>query len=349
MAAISFFSFRTQPTRVLEFSQVQRQDIEASVSTSGVLAGKKTANLKFSQGGKLAFINITANDKVTAFQTIAGLDTQTMGISLQQAQNNLKDKQETLNKIINDIHLSQYGNGGFGNVGSANETETQKQLRTSAEVARDNAADSVRAAQRNLQDAYIIAPFDGIVTQTSLYPGQNAGPSDVIAQVVDNTSIYFDTDVDQADISKITLGQKAKITLDAYPDQTFDGTVDEISPVTKTTSTNATVVTVRILLTSQINFISGLTGQATIINSQSQNALTIPIDAIKTDNTVIIQTPEGLKATPVTVGIRSDSDAEITQGLKEGERVVTNPPATLPKKQAGVFNQVFRMFGRGGR
>lgn len=347
MLGIFYFLFRPQPTPQFEFAQVKRQNIQSTVLASGSLAGKNTANLNFLQGGKLAFMNVKTNDKVESGQIIAGLDTQALSIALQQARNNLRDKQATVDKILDDIHLSQYGNGGFANVGTSSETETQRQLRTTAEAARDNAVDAVRSAERNFQDTSITAPFNGLVTQAGVSPGQFVGLTDTIAQVVDDSQIFFDADVDESDIGKVSPGQEAELTFDTFPNRTFYGTVEEILPQTRVTSTQATVVTARILLNSGITFISGLEGQASIIVQKANNVLTIPVEALSPDNTVVVQTPTGFKVIKVTTGIQSDTDVEITKGLSDGQNVILNPPATLPQSRPGPLNRIFGLFRRG--
>jgi len=342
----NFFG-RTKQTP-LQFTQVKRQDIKATVSASGTLTGKNIATLKFKSGGKLGFINVKAGDKVFAGQVIAGLDTQDLSITLQQAENILKDKQATTDKVLDDIHLFQYGNGGFSNVGSSNETMTQRQARTTAEVARDNAFDNVKAAQRDFQDAYIVSPINGIITQAIQVTNQIVGGADLIAQVVDTSEIFFDSEVDEADLNKVSLGQSAEITLDSYPDKTFKGAVDQILPQTKTTAQGATIITVRIKLDNpDLNFVNGLTGQALITSEEAKNALTIPQEALREDDTVVVQNGEGLKPLKVTPGIGSDTDVEIKEGLKEGERVLLNPPAP-GSNRGNPLGGIFRLFG-GGR
>lgn len=334
------FNFFVQKKSVsLQFAEVKKQDIKAVVSASGTLSGKKAADLNFKSAGKLEFINVKAGDSVYIGQVIAGLDTQELSINLQQAQNTLRDKQATVDKVLDDIHLFQYGNGGFSNVGTANETMTQRQARTASEVARDNAFDNVKLAQRAFQDAIIISPMNGIVIQAIEVPGQTVTAADLVARMVDTSKIYFDSEIDEADLNKVSLGQAAEITLDSYLDKTFKGTVDKILPQTKTTTQGATVVTVRIKLENPPGtFVNGLTGEALITSAEAKNALTIPQEALRDDNTVVVYSEKGLTVRKVVPGIRSDIDVEIKEGLNEGEKVLLNPPAP----------GIFRLF-EGGR
>lgn len=318
---VGFFIYRTQVNKQakLQFAQVKKQDIRSIVSSSGSLTGEKQANLKFKSAGKLAYLNVKAGDTVSAADVIAGLDTQQLSIDLQQAQNTLRDKQAAVEKTLDDVKGHD-----------KDETFAQKKDRTTAEVARDNAYDAVRAAQRAFQDAVIISPISGLVTQASPVAGQTVSTSDLIAQVVDTSQIYFDTDVDEADIGQVKLGQGAEVSLDAYPNKTFKGTVNQILPQTKTTSSGATVVTVRIkIINPPTPFVNGLSGQSAIIVSEVKNVLTIPQEALRDDNTVVEQINNQLTVKKVTAGIKSDTDVEIKEGLNENESVVLNPPTQV--------------------
>ena len=322
LAAFLIFNFFLKPKpAVLQFAEVKYQDIRSEVSSSGSLTGKDSVNLKFKSAGKLAYINVKSGTILRKGDVIAGLDTQDLSIKLQQAQNTLRDKYAIVDKILDDVKDH-----------SKDESFIQRQTRTTAEVARDSAYDEVKAAQRAFQDAVIVAPFSGLITQSSVVAGQTVLTSDTIAQLVDNSEVLFDTDIDEADIGKVKPGQPAEITLDAYESQTFKGTVAQILPQTKTTSSGATVVTARIKLeTPPAEFVNDLSGQSSIIVDEVKNALTIPQEALRDNSTVVISVNKKLEAVKVETGIASDSDIEIKTGLGVGDKVVLNPPAVGAK------------------
>lgn len=339
IAIVAFNMFFKPKEQSLQFAEVKMQDISSLVSSSGTLTGKNVVDLKFKSGGKLAYINVKVGDKVTKGQVIAGLDTQQLNIDLQQAQNTYRDKQAAAEKAEDDVKDND-----------DDESFAQKVTRTTAQAARDSAYDGVKEAQRAFQDAVIIAPISGVITQASPIPGQIVS-SETIAQVADFSSLIFDTDIDESDIGKISLGQKARVTLDAYPDKELIGEVSEIVPQTKTTASGATVISVKINLGSpEITPVKGLSGQASIILAEVKNALTIPLEALREDNTVVIQTPQGLKAQEVTAGISSDTEVEIKEGLSENDKVLLNPPANgnfNQNRSSNPLNNITRFFGGG--
>lgn len=315
IVALGFFMFSgNKKPALLQFASVKKQDIRQEIAGAGTLTGKNSASLHFKNSGRLAYIKVSAGDKVIKGQVIAGLDTQDLTIALRQAQNTLRDKRAIVDKIKDD------------NKDVTSETYVQRQTRTTAEVAQDNAYDSVLAAQRVFQDTVIISPIAGVVTKADFLPGQNVSVTDIITQVVDFSAIVFFAEVDEADIAKVAIGQQAKITLNAYGDLVFQGKVSEILQETKTTSNGATVIIVKILLDDQsVKNIAGLNGQVNIVTQEKDNVLSIPLDALQNDNTVFVKTSQGLKRQKVEVGFKSDTEAEIIRGLKEGDQIVTNP------------------------
>lgn len=332
-----FFSSNKQTTN-FQYTKVEKKDLKQEVSSSGTLTGKASATLKFKSSGKLAYLNVKPGDKVTKGQNIAGLDTQDLNISLQQAQNTYRDKQATVDKIYDDLKNH-----------STDETYAQRQTRTSAETARDNAYDNVKAAQRAFQDAVIVSPIEGVVVgQADLTPGQNVSGSDLIAQVVDFSEIVFSADVDETDIGKIALGQKSEVSLNSYQDKLFAGSVTQIQPQTKTSSSGSTTVNVKIHLDDQsILPIYGLNGQVNIIQSQALNVLTVPISSVVTSSNsnnkfVFVKNGNSTSRKEVTTGFKNDSDIEITSGLDGNEQVVINPPSNAVFTRAGQGNSIQR-------
>ena len=320
-SAAGFKLFGGKKQAPIQFAAVKRQDIKSIVSSSGNLTGKSVANLKFKSSGKLAYVNIKVGDPVKENDVIAGLDTQDLKIALQQAFNTYRDKQAIAEKAEDDVKDH-----------SKDESFAQKVTRTTAQSARDSAFDSVKAAQRTFQDAVITAPFFGVVTQAIEVSGQTVSSTDLIAQIVDFSSIYFDTDVDEADIFKVAVGAPAEVTLDAYPGEVFKGKVDQIKPQTKVTSSGATVVTVRIILDSpKIVFVNGLSGESSIISATSLKTLTIPQEALRDDKSVVVKSGKKLEAKKVETGISSDTEVEIKSGLNEGEQILLNPPPPSTK------------------
>lgn len=316
-----YFAFKPEtPKEQPEIEKVTRQDIQSVISASGTLTGADAATLKFIQGGKLSYINVKEGDRVKKGQTIAGLDTKALSIQLQQARNTWLAKEATA-KLVEDEVKDHASDENF----------EQKEARVAAQTARDNAFDAIRAAERAFEDAVITSPIAGIVTQSSPLAGQNISGADIVAQVVDDSTIYFDTEIDEADIGQIKTGMIAQISLDAYSDQKFTGTIEKIIPSTKTTTSGATVVIVRININkSDLTFVNGLNGQAEVITKEEKSVLAVIPDAIREDNMVYVKQGDNFQLVKVETGLSSDNAVEIISGLTENQEVVTNPESIIP-------------------
>lgn len=337
-----FFFGRSSQKVVIETGTVKRQDIKQTVSASGTLQGKDTANLHFGSSGILKYVKPKEGDNVSKNIALGGLDTQDLSITLQQAQNTLRDKQAILDKVLDDVKDH-----------SSDETLAQKQARTTAEVSKDNAYDNVQDAKRALREATLTSPISGIVTKVGAIAGARIGSSDTIIQVVDKSSIYFDAEIDEADIDKIKLGQDAEVTLNSAGDKIFKGKVDKIIPVTTKTSSGSTIIIIRINLGSpEMTFVPGITGQASITTGEAKNVLSVSQDALVTKDEVYIQENGKVLSQKIETGFIGDTDIQVNSGLKEGELVIVNPAGVTPgtRNGGGIGAIVGRLFGvqRGG-
>ncbi len=307
--------FNKPPQEEIKIASVKKEEIKETISASGILTGKQSATLKFKTSGKLTYQPFNIGADVSQGTVLANLDTTQVSIDLQQAQNSLRDKQAAAEKTLDDVKDHK-----------SDETFTQKQNRTTAEVARDNAYDNLRAAQRAFQDYVIVAPFSGTITNSPFHVGQFISVSDNIVSLVNWESVYFDTEIDEAEISKVSLGDPVEVELNAYPDQIFEGTLEEILPQTKTTSSGATVVIARINLGKpNIHLIPNLNGQASIIINQSDNSLVVPQEAIFDQKQVYVKENGLYKLVQIETGIEGDLSTEVISGLKEGQEIVLNP------------------------
>lgn len=337
LAGAFFLDLRPKKQEALEFTKVRRGDIKSILSASGTLNGKDAVNLKFKSSGKLSFVNVKQGDRVQKGQTVAGLDTQDLSIALQQARNTLVAKQAAAQKVEDDVKGHD-----------SDETFAQKQSRTQAQAESNNAFDNVKAAERAFQDVYILSPINGIVTETKVLPGQFVSASDVVAQIVDWSAVYFDAEIDESDLANISLGQDAEVSLNAYPNQIFKGTVEVIPSQTETTSSGATIIKIRININQPaIHLISGLNGQVEITSSSKTNVLTVPQESIRGENEVLANTRNGITPVIIKTGIRSDTDIEITEGLEENQEILNNPQIFKDnERRNNLFNRIFRSFRR---
>ncbi|MCL4367294.1 hypothetical protein M1563_03965, partial [Patescibacteria group bacterium] len=105
------------------------QNLPGQVIVAGSVSSESIANLSFLTAGKLTYLPLQEGSQIKKGQVVAAVDPTQAQQDVTSAQAEVQSAQAALNKVLDDIHLFQYGNGGFANVGSANETQTQKTQR----------------------------------------------------------------------------------------------------------------------------------------------------------------------------------------------------------------------------
>lgn len=190
----------------------------------------------------------------------------------------------------------------------------------------DQAVASVESAKAKLANGRIIAPMSGTVTQFDAKIGQIASPSTPLVSIMSHAGYEVDSGVSETDIGKLSLANSVSMTLDAFPNETFDGSVFSIAP----SETNVQGV---ISFQVKISFAnpdprlkSGLTANIDIQTKQKNNVLILPQYAIlQNDQGTFVQTLENGKTVEraVTLGIQDrKGNVEVLSGVIEGEQVL---------------------------
>ncbi|MBI4033141.1 MAG: efflux RND transporter periplasmic adaptor subunit [Candidatus Blackburnbacteria bacterium] len=316
----------TRPTEWrLETTEIQRGELVESISASGEVKADETANLSFQTSGQLTWVGVKEGDRVTQGQVIAKLDTVALSVAYRQALNNYRDKQALAEKAEDDVKGHE-----------ADETFAQKATRTTAQVARDNAYDSVRAAEHALRLATITSPFGGLVTEANpAYWGVNITPGTANYTIVNPDTVYFSAEVNEVDVTKVSPEQKVLVRLDAYPNEVFDSAVGQVAFQSTTTSTGATAYEVRVSLPKNTNFRFkvGMNGDAEFTLETKEDVLLLPATAaIEEKNQTyiwVVDSNNRAQKVAVKTGSSSVNNIEITSSLSAGAKVVTRPPAGI--------------------
>ena len=190
----------------------------------------------------------------------------------------------------------------------------------------EEAQAGVASAEANLGNATIIAPISGVLTQQDAKVGQQASPGVPLVSIIGNGGFEVDTGVSDTDVGKLATGDAVTMTLDAFPGETFMGSVFYIAPA-ETDTQGVITYLVKISFTkSDSRLKSGLTANITIQAKQDANALILPQYAIlQNDSGTFVETLLGktTTTTPVTLGIQDESgNVEVLSGVTLGEQVI---------------------------
>lgn len=189
----------------------------------------------------------------------------------------------------------------------------------------------VAAAQATIDQARILAPFDGIITNVESKPGDQVNPGTPAFRLDDLSHLWVDVQVSEVDINQVREGQPAILTFDAILAKEYSGEVVEVSPVG--TSQQGVVnfkVTVELIDTDE-DVRPGMTSAVEIVVSEVDNALLIPNQAVRAEEgkrvIYILEENGQLTKVEVTLGASSERFSQLLEGdLSTGDLIVLNPP-----------------------
>ncbi len=190
----------------------------------------------------------------------------------------------------------------------------------------ENAQASVASINAKLQNAKIIAPISGVVTQFDAKAGQIATAGATLVSIISDQSFEVDADVPEIDIGKVSVGDAVSMTLDAFPNETFTGKVFYIDPA-ETLTQGVVNYKVKVSFDSADSRMkSGLTTNLDIETAHKDNVLILPLYAVlQNDQGTFVEVMENgaVVNKPVTLGLEDQKgNAEITSGVTAGEQVL---------------------------
>ena len=190
----------------------------------------------------------------------------------------------------------------------------------------EQATASVQSAEALLQNAEIVAPISGTITQFDAKIGELASPSMPLVSIMSNAGYEVDGGVSEIDIGKVAVGNTVSMTLDAFPNETFSGTVFYIAPAETNTSGVISYLIKISFDKPDPRLKSGLTANIDIQTKTDTNALILPQYAIlQNDQGTFVETLVNNKVVqnPVTLGIQDDTgNVEVLSGVTQGEQVL---------------------------
>ena len=213
------------------------------------------------------------------------------------------------------------------------DSETLRDQKKSTEISYREAELARERTLESLDDYTIKAPIDGTVIKKEKKVGDtldNTKGATTLAIIYDLSSLEFDVEVDELDISSVQVGQEVIIKADAVKDKTYTGYVEKIN-VKGTSNNGVTVYPVTVRINEfDSKLMPGMNIDAEIIIEKVENVLVIPTECIQRGNTVFVKgeknskddtAPEGYKTVKVETGMSDTSNIEIVSGLKEGDVV----------------------------
>ncbi len=198
---------------------------------------------------------------------------------------------------------------------------------------------AVRVARAMREKAYIRAPFPGVVGDVYVDAGESVTPGIPLAQLVQDEERYVEAPFDEANAAEIRLGQRVRISLDAYRGTDFPGTVAYISPVVTLNPDFSRTLNVKIRVEGgKDKFVPGMSADVVILVDEREDVLYVPSEALVRQKYAYIVEDGHAVRREVKAGIGNWSRTEVLDGLEEGETLITS--VSLKELQPGVAVKV---------
>lgn len=341
--AILLTGCKGAPTVKYTTVKVERQEIKSSVTATGTIEPVTLVEVGTQVSGIISHIYVDYNSTVKKGQVIAELDRENLNSQLETAQAQLESAKSDLSYQEQNFERQKtlHDKGHI----SDNDFELARLSYQQAKATYNQRIQSVKTARTNLGYATITSPIDGIILTRAVEEGQTVASSfstpTLFTIAKDLTDMRVIADIDEADIGGVREGQRVNFTVDAFPDDVFEGRVTQVR---QEATTESSVVTYEVVISApnpELKLKPGLTANVTIITKEVQNVLAVPVAALSfTPNENLLKDGETIadcqgkskvwvregnvfKAIPVETGENNGILAEIKNGLKGGENVIT--------------------------
>ena len=354
VAGIAIWAFGGQAKKrkvVYETATVDRANISNSVTATGTIEPVTEVEVGTQVSGIIDRLYADYNSVVTKGQLIAEMDKVTL-------QSELASQKATYDGAKAEYEYQQKNyerNKGLHEKQLISDTDYEQSLYNyqKAKSAFDSSKASLAKAERNLSYATITSPIDGVVISRDVEEGQTVASGfetpTLFTIAADLTQMQVVADVDEADIGDVEEGQRVSFTVDAYPNDVFEGKVTQIrlgaTSSSSSTTTTTTVVTYEVVISAHnpdLKLKPRLTANITIYTLDKQGVLSVPAKALRFTHAVplvgsnaVVKDCEGehkvwtregdtFTAHPVSIGISNGIVTEITGGINEGTQIVSD-------------------------
>jgi HlyD family secretion protein len=335
---------KKKETISIETAKAEIASIHTSITATGTIEPVTSVTVGTQVSGIVSRLYVDYNSIVKKGQVIAELDRTNLISELTAQKASLASAQSSLN--YQQSNYERYKTLYDKGLVSADEFESARLQYEQAKQQVAQSRESVQRAQTNLGYATITSPIDGIILSKSVEEGQTVAASFntpelfVIAQ--DLTDMRVIADIDEADIGGVKEGQRVSFTVDAFPDDTFEGAVTQVR---QEAATESNVVTYEVVISApnaDLKLKPGLTANVTIFTMEKNNVLAVPAKALRfMPNEALLKKGESIedcdaphklwtkdgnvfKAHKVEIGTTNGVTTEILSGIEPGTEVLTD-------------------------
>lgn len=318
-------------------------NIMNSITATGTIEPVTSVTVGTQVSGIVSKLFVDYNSVVKKGQVIAELDKTNLMSQLNTAKTQLATAQSQLN--YQTANYNRYKTLFEKGLVAADDFDNAKLSYTQAKEQVASAKEEVQRAQTNLGYATITSPIDGVVLSKSVEEGQTVAASfstpELFTIAQDLTNMQVVADVDEADIGDVKEGERVTFTVDAYPDDTFEGEVKQVRQEATTTNNVVTYEVVISAPNADLKLKPGLTANVTIYTAERKGVLSVPskalrftpqketvgkmkiVDTANAKNKVWTIEGNSIVAHKVNIGMTDGTNTQIVGGIAEGTKVIT--------------------------
>lgn len=322
---------------------VAPENIMNSITATGTIEPVTSVTVGTQVSGIVNKLFVDYNSVVKKGQVIAELDKTNLMSQLNTAKTQLATAQSQLN--YQTANYKRYKTLFEKGLVAADDFDNAKLSYTQAKEQVASAKEEVQRAQTNLGYATITSPIDGVVLSKSVEEGQTVAASfstpELFTIAQDLTNMQVVADVDEADIGDVKEGERVSFTVDAYPDDTFEGEVKQVRQEATTTNNVVTYEVVISAPNADLKLKPGLTANVTIYTAERKGVLSVPskalrftpqketvgkmkiVDVANAKNKVWTIEGNSIVAHKVNIGMTDGTNTQIVGGIAEGTKVIT--------------------------
>ena len=348
---------------------VKTETLQNSVTATGTIEAVTSVTVGTQVSGIVNKLYVDYNSQVKKGQVIAELDKTNLLSELNTAKANLASA--TSNLSYQAANMNRYQTLYKKGLVSADEYENALLSYRQAKEQVASSKENVQKAQTNLGYATITSPIDGTVISKSVEEGQTVAASfntpELFTIAKDLTNMQVVANVDEADIGGVKEGDRVTFTVDAYPDDTFEGTVKQVRLEATTTNNVVTYEVVISAPNADLKLKPGLTANVTIYTQERSGILAVANKALrftptketvgkdmkivdcKGKNKVWTLSDKTLTAHAVTIGQTDGVHTEIIKGIKKGQKIVTEIIVNTPEEEENTQQSQGLISGPGPR
>lgn len=298
--------------------------------SSGKTKAKRSALLHFQTAGKLSWVGVAEGDRVSAGQILAKLDPR-------EVEKNLAKALTDYSKQRNDFEeMWRVTYQGTPNPDVAL-NDTAKRILQKNQWDLNRAVVDVELKALSVEYANLTSPISGTVTKLSTpVAGINVLSTTDIVEVSDPESLVFEANIDEVDVGSLAVGQPAFVSLDAFPNASFSGTVSAIAYSSQLSGGGATVFPVTIAFDTPQNVRIGLNGDVAITTYVADHVLVIPIEAVREEDKgvryVYKKVGTSYQKTSIETGLTNDQSAVVLSGISSDDDIVVKGFSSISGK-----------------